>query len=277
MKKIVLMLLMPVILYGQTPVIDGDLLLCPNGSGTASVVNQVEYDTYQWFYKYWFNDGPFEPIPGANSSSFTYDWLTYDQAQLKVITTLNGETFESNIIQIDSYAFLPITTGFELSENISIDPEDGDVLLCEGTSFIVQVLLPYTIAQWYRDGILIPGATSMQYEVTGPGVYHVEAAPAECPQNVSSSQGLPIIVVWDPDCDLSTPDFARVGNFFYPNPASSFIMLDEQVSRVEIFTLTGQKVQVLQSGQRVDVSPLHRGIYLISFDDNRPAQKLMIE
>src|SRR6478672_5674323 len=97
----------------QAPTISGDTMLCPNTSGTASITTDMPYDSYQWYWRYWFTSDPFVAISGADAASFTYDWFTYDQAQLKVVVTLNGQTYESNVIQIDSYAWVGLTVGFE--------------------------------------------------------------------------------------------------------------------------------------------------------------------
>jgi hypothetical protein len=65
----------------------------------------------------------FVAIEGATESTFTYDWYTYDQALLKVIATLDGVDYESNIIQIDSWAWLPIYFMYELTPDVTFDPE----------------------------------------------------------------------------------------------------------------------------------------------------------
>src|SRR5690606_27447691 len=88
----------------QSPVIAGDVVLCPNTARTATVTTGITYDSYQRYYKYWFLEDDFEAIEGATSDSFTYDWFTYEQAIVKVVVTLDGVTYESNSTQRDSYS-----------------------------------------------------------------------------------------------------------------------------------------------------------------------------
>jgi hypothetical protein len=183
--------------YAQAPVIEGDVMLCPDTNGTATVTNGVTYTTYQWYGRIWFLDDDFAPIEGATSSSFTYDWFNYDQWQFKVVVTQGTETFESNVIQIDSYAWASLLVRTETSGRVT----RGNYpvyLLCEGGAITNTVLEPYTIAQWYRDGVAIPGATNVAYTITEPGVYHVVAGVAICPASTSTS--LPTIVEANTEC-----------------------------------------------------------------------------
>src|SRR5690606_703582 len=192
MKTTLLFLFFTTLSISQ-PVITGDLLLCPNGSGTATVTGSTVYDSYEWQYKYWFTSDPFVAIPGANGPSFTYDWDLYDQALLKVVVTLDGDTFESNTLQIDSHAWVGLPVGHEVGDNVTFDPNSEGFLLCDGTTFISELFNPYTAnIQWYKDGMPISGANSMQYEIASAGTYYVTAAPAFCPDNTSTS--LPITV-----------------------------------------------------------------------------------
>ncbi len=183
--------------FAQAPVITGDLLLCPNTNGTATITGSTTYTTYQWYYKYWFLNDEYAAIEGATSSSFTYDWMTYDQALLKVVVTLNGQTYESNAIQIDSYAWVGLTVMHSTNDAVSEDG-NGGFLLCEGGAITNSIGSPYTNVQWFKDGTAIAGATAQTYVITAPGVYHASAAPGFCPASVSFT--LPITVANNPNC-----------------------------------------------------------------------------
>lgn len=193
--------------FAQAPVIEGDVMLCPFTNGTASITNNATYTTYQWYGRVWFLDDDFEPIDGATSSSFTYDWYNYDQWQLKVVVTQGEETFESNVIQIDSHAWSSLLVSTTTSGNVTRG-EYPIYLLCDGGAITSTALSPYTIVQWYRDGEPIPGGTNVAYTITEPGVYHVVAAPDFCPNSTSTS--LPITVQANPDC--ATQELAPVIN-----------------------------------------------------------------
>ena len=183
--------------FAQAPVITGDVMLCPDTNGTATVTNDVTYTTYQWYSKYWFTDDPYVAIDGATSASFTYDWFTYDQSLLKVVVTLDGVELESNSIQIDSYAWASLLVSTTTDGNV-IRGDYPIYLICEGGSVTSTVLSPYTIAQWYKNGVIIEGATDVSYTITEPGEYYVVAGVDVCPNSTSTS--LPIIVQANPDC-----------------------------------------------------------------------------
>lgn len=257
----------------QAPEITGDVLLCPWTDGTATVTNPI-YDTYQWYSKYWFTSDPYVAISGATESSFTYDWYTYDQSLFKVVVTLNGTTYESNEIQIDSYAWTSLNVGTELNEFVTTDPNNGNLLLCSGASFRASIFMPYDFGiQWYKNGIPISGANEMEYLITGPGVYHVEAAPSFCPDSVSSNEPLPIVVEEDTSCGLGT-DNPNLNNTFilYPNPANDYLLLDfmagTNFTSYQIIDASGKVLEYRdhiegQNRIKIDTTPLAAGFYLL--------------
>lgn len=185
--------------FAQAPAIEGDLMLCPYTNGTATITTDQAYDSYQWYYKYWFLSDDYAAIEGANSASFTYDWLTYDQALLKVVVTLNGQTYESNSIQVDSYAWASLFVMHEFDESQVSTGNNGELLLCGDATVTNTVGMPYTVVQWYKDDQPIAGATSPTYVITEPGEYYVVAAPGFCPN--SSSTSIPFVVADNPNCE----------------------------------------------------------------------------
>lgn len=251
----------------DAPVIEGDVLLCPWTNGTATVTNGQTYDTYQWYYKYWFLSDDFEAIPDATSETFTYDWYTYDQALFKLVVTINGETYESNTIQIDSYAWVSLSVMQEASENVTFDPNSESYLICDGDTITNTLTSPYNVAQWYKDGEAIPGATEMTYVITEPGTYYVIAAPDFCPNSTSTS--LSINVSENPDCSLSTnnPEFEHIA--LANNPVKNLLTLQNMnnvsVKGVSIYNMAGQKIgdYELENNTSVNVSSLPAGVYFL--------------
>ncbi len=191
----------------QAPVIEGDIMLCPYTNGTATITNDVEYDTYQWYSKYWFTNDEFVAIDGATEASFTYDWYTYDQSLFKVVVTKDGQTYESNEIQIDSYNWASLLILNELQGNIHFEFDEETLeqkyVMCHGAQLVQTVLEPYVTAQWYKDGLPIAGATSLTYTITEPGTYYVIAGVEVCPDATSTSPE--VIVVYSDDCGPDTP------------------------------------------------------------------------
>lgn len=261
-------------------VIEGDTMLCPNGEGTAHIVGSEVYDTYQWYYKYWFISGDFMAIDGANSASFTYDWYTYDQALLKVVVTKDGVTSESNTIQIDSYAWLPITTSLELNENVQFNPNTESYELCQGAGFTMSVNPPYDIATWYKDGVAIEGATETSYTMTEAGTYHVVAAPSFCPNSTSTS--LPIVVTLV-DCGLGTDNPNEVTLFeLYPNPTRDVFYINNysgEVTQYRIMDISGKLIThgtIPQNRHSISLQGLSQGLYFINLTNSSQQQTLKL-
>ncbi|NHN24566.1 T9SS type A sorting domain-containing protein [Flavobacterium jejuense] len=264
--------------FSQNPQIQGDLMLCPWTNGTATVMNQT-YDTYQWYYKYWFTSDNYVAISGADQASFTYDWYTYDQALLKVVVTLGTDTFESNEIQIDSYAWSSLIIVNEINETVSVDNFNGNFLLCQGGSFNNTINSPYnTNIQWYKDGLPIPGATTISYVITEPGNYYVEASPDFCPNSSSNNQGMSMVVEWDTNCTLSTNSPTALNNAItiYPNPVAHTLTLgitkNSIINSYSIIDASGkvliQQKVLLSNNATIDVSNLSNGFYILKLESD---------
>ncbi|HEU0136601.1 MAG TPA: T9SS type A sorting domain-containing protein [Flavobacterium sp.] len=269
MNRILLLLLVLLSVlnsHAQAPEITGDTMMCPWTNGTASVVNNTTYDSYQWYYKYWFTSDPYVAIDGATGSSFTYDWYTYDQALLKVVTTLNGVTYESNVLQIDSYAWTSLFVSYDLGENAQYDPDTDSISLCEGTSLVLSINNPPYNANitWSVDGVPMADETGSSFVVTQAGTYEVSAAPGFCPDN--SSNSLPITVTINQNCSMSVPENS-VSVAVYPNPADNYISFtsNNTITFYEVADVTGKVV--LQGptteGDKIEISGLSTGLYLL--------------
>ncbi|WP_291117748.1 T9SS type A sorting domain-containing protein [Flavobacterium sp. UBA6135] len=261
-------------MQAQAPQIEGDILMCPWTDGTASITTSQTYDSYQWYFKYWFLPGEYEAISGATGASLTYDWYTYDQALLKVVVTLDGSTFESNVIQVDSWNWVGLVVFNEMNDNVTFDPDTETFLLCEGTTFELSINNPPydTNIVWYKNDTPIAGATQSNYMVTEPGYYYVIAAPSFCPDNSSNSLGF--AVAWNPDCSLSVtnPNGNPVVQV-YPNPAKDKIRISSQNFQPESYSILDVMGKVIQSGFLaddgfLDISKLSSGMYLLQINSD---------
>ena len=248
MKTTILLLLISlsfIKLNAQNPDITGDTMLCPNTNGTAYVIDPV-YDTYQWFYKYWFTSDDFVPIEGTTESVFVYDWYTYDQALLKVLVTLDGQTYESDTLQIDSWAWLPIYFMTELGPGVTFDPLTETYILEEGASFSVTINNPPydTLTQWYRNGDSIPGADSSTYVISAEGTYWATAAPSFCPNSISTT--LPI----NATMAVGVPVVDRGILMIYPNPTAENITIQSPAgTEYDDYSITDLSGRILRTGK----------------------------
>ncbi len=266
------------LIQAQEVTISGDVMLCPYTNGTATVNGDQTYDTYQWYYKYWFLDDAYVAIDGATSASFTYDWMTYDQALLKVYVTSGSDIYESNSIQIDSYAWASMDVGLDVGDNVTFDPDTETFQLCEGTTLAAQIFMPYdTDIQWYNNGVPITGANNMTYAISAAGEYTVKAAPSFCPD--SSSTSLPIAVSMTTDCALGLPANALSQIKAYPVPASSFVNLSGLQGNVAatLFDMKGSMVRKQEvTDGRFSLEGLPAGIYVLKITDGTVVKNLKV-
>lgn len=252
----------------EAPIIGGDEMLCPYTNGTATVTNGTIYDSYQWYYKYWFLEDDFVAIDGATEATFTYDWFTYDQALFKVVVTLDGVTYESNTIQIDSYNWTGLLLSYDLGDNVTFDPDTEIFSLCDGTTFELTVNNPpYDVINWYKDGVLIEGENEASYVITEPGVYLVEAAPSFCPDTTNTIE----MTVVGVDCELNTNNPQNnLQMSVYPNPTQDNINITianfSEPVNYTITDITGKTVingTLPEANNTITLGGLTFGIYFV--------------
>ncbi|RYJ44240.1 Por secretion system C-terminal sorting domain containing protein [Flavobacterium beibuense] len=267
----------------QNPVIEGDTKLCPNSNGTATITGSEVYDTYQWYFRNWPSQGDYTAIAGATLPSFTYDWYTYSVTELKVKVTKDGQEFESNALLIDSWDWTGLSVIHSPSEHVVFDPDLGGYLLCPGDTIGNSINEPFTVAQWYKDGLPIQGASATSYEITEPGDYLVMAAPYMCPENFSPS--LVIHVLENPDCIVAGINDPKGmgGILLYPNPTRDILTMTIPqgiTGNYLIYDLTGKELlkgTLNADTTAVDISGLRSGSYLVRLTgENGSAVRMVI-
>ncbi|MBC8173972.1 MAG: T9SS type A sorting domain-containing protein [Chitinophagales bacterium] len=152
-------------------------------------------------------DGPTEFCEGGSvtltaPAGYSYLWST-------------GETTQSIIASEAGTYSVTITSGFGCSSTCSIEvtttpgPEayitPGDTTICKGRKVILiaNAGVGYTY-QWYKNDVLIPGATNNYYKTQQPGVYTVEVTSADGCSAISA--GSTVTVILPPTLSLNTPD-----------------------------------------------------------------------
>lgn len=268
-------------LFAQEPTIAGDTMLCPEGEGTAYIVNDQAYDSYQWQYRFAFTSDPFTNISGANEATFTYDAYNYSLTDIRVVVTLGEDTYTSNELLIDGYVFLPIFTISDYDDDVvSINPENGNMVLCEGASFTLSAGMPYdTNVQWYKDGAAIDGATNVTLTVTGAGEYYVTAAPQTCPDYTQTS--LPTVVEIDTECSLGVDQPGKLSFASWPNPVSGNLSFSasQTIETLDVYSITGQRLlsaKPATAAGSIDLGQLASGVYVMEVKSEGASNKVRI-
>lgn len=276
--------------FAQAPVIEGDILLCPDTNGTANVTNDIEYDSYQWYSKIWFEtSAEFLPVEGATSESFTYDWYNFDQRLIKVVATLNGETYESNVLQIDSHNWSPLVFFIHTSPGAIADDATQTYLICEGDHVKFTISGDASVfanIQWYKNGEAIQGANQMSYTANTPGDYHLVAARAVCRDYLMTTEENPVPVRANEGCFLNNEDHELAKAVkLYPNPANSSLNItlpdNAVIDSFTIMDITGKTLstgKVLNAETTINIESLAAGTYMLKLTGGQvQAHKMFIK
>ena len=78
---------------------------------------------------------------------------------------------------------------------------------------------------------------------------------------------------------LSSDDFSKINYInLVPNPASSYFSLNTEVSKVDVYSMTGQLVKSFKNQSdnfQYDIADLNQGIYLVKVTDANNNEKTL--
>ena len=210
----------------------GSTTFCDGGSVTLSTAATPSY-TYQWT-KYGSN------IPGA--TGLNYVATTSGNYSVKVTNTLSCTSASPAIV---------------VQAVVAPNP---DISVIFGRTLVTQAYYSY---QWYRNGVLIPGATSRDYTPTQDGVYTVEVTVVPGCTKTSA----PVTIG---SLGVGSVNATQVS--FYPNPAASIVNIvsDKEVN-VSLSSLEGKEVLHKDNAKTLDISGIADGLYILRFYDRSGA------
>jgi hypothetical protein len=174
----------PMIILGQPnpTIINGNVILCPNGQETLAT---QEYDSYQWY-----KNG--NMMPGATQQTHVVTYYEDVGSSFSVFVTQGAQSAMSPSILVDGWLFNPLVVS-NYGQGFWFTGDGWE--MCEYNELFFEVMLPYnTNIQWYRNGVPIFGANHPVYRVLETGVYAVSGSPELCPGYVQYSIDLPVIV-----------------------------------------------------------------------------------
>lgn len=205
-----------------------------------------------------FCDGGAVTLHGDIAAGYTYQWMNggvnipaaVGQAY---IATASGDY--SVLISDGQCA----TTSTEVV--ITVNPVPAMPVISLNND-VLSTTVPYTTYQWYKDGTLIPGATSRDYTATQNGIYTVVAGNAYGCE--ATSDALTVTV--------SSVDVPQVNNNksirIWPNPVGNTLHIDTKVPvNISISTVDGKEAMRQDKVTTVDVTPLPQGFYMIRVTD----------
>lgn len=214
----------------------GATTFCEGGAVPLFASINVGY-SYQWY----FNS---TPITGANSAVY--------------IATDSGN-YSVMVSDANCSATAPAIA-------ITVIPLPGVPAIT--TNGLVMTTGVYITYQWYRNGILIPGATGKTYTATADGNYTVVVTNYAGCQSTSAAQVI---------SSVGVTGARKTAVTMYPNPATTMIHIDAgKAVDVSISSVDGKEVMRKTNAVDVDIHLLADGVYMVRITDKQ-GQLLKIE
>ena len=118
----------------------------------------------------------------------------------------------------------------------------------------------YPIYLWYFNGSPIPGATSIDYIPTQGGSYYVEVVNASGCAGQSDPLAFSGVGVDELNTDVS----------IYPNPTSGVLHIQSElpIAFATLYNSVGKEIQVKLIGNKLDLSHLSNGVYIVQLSIN---------
>ena len=206
----------------------GSTTFCDGGSVTLSTPGTTGF-TYQWT-KYGSN------IPGATGLSYVAN--ASGNYSVKVTNTLSCTSAAPAIV---------------VQAVVAPNP---DISVVYGHTLVTQAYYSY---QWYRNGTLIPGATSRDYTPTQNGVYTVEVTVVPGCNKTSA----PVTIG-----NLAVGGVNATQVSFYPNPAMDIVnIVSDKTVNVSLSNLEGKEVLHQDHAKTLNISGIADGLYILRFFD----------
>lgn len=192
----------------------------------------------------WYRNGT--PIPGA--TNVVYAALTAGDY------TVQGSPVECPAFSQNNFG-LPVTAEFR--------PQPAQpVIVQTGSQLSVSPVVPGVTYQWYKNNVLIPGATSATYDPAGAtGSYTVKATDGSGCSNMAVAFNYNPTAINDPNGIASRIQV-------YPNPAREAVYIQSPV-KVDAVLLSADGAKVMQqtAAGTIDISHLPAGMYLLELRD----------
>lgn len=224
--------------------LSGSSVICSGDSVNITSVTNASLPTYQWSR---YNTA----IPGATNSSIQ----AKQAGNYKLVVTDNNTTCSrtSSGVAVSYYT---------LTATISAAPcSAGSV------TFTVATNSTQPDVKWYKNGVLIAGATGLTYTTTTKGYYKalVTDLTKGCVKYTSSIQ---------------VTSLCRMGEFMqkedivaYPNPTKDYLTIDvnEEVEpfNIQLYNMLGMKLRSEQFNNQFDMRSLPAGVYLLEINDQQ--------
>ncbi len=182
-----------------------DLMLCPNAVDTLSVDSGSNFQ--------WYKGGLL--LPGATNQQLPVEQFADAGSWFSATATIMGCNVKADSVLVDGWAFASLLVS---STGNFTTGDDGQAILCGGDTLFLEVLAPYTQSvQWYKNGVLIPGANNVVYMAITSGNYTVKGSPVQCPDFSQNNFTLPVTAEFRPQPAL--PVISNAGGVLTVTPS----------------------------------------------------------
>lgn len=185
-------------------------------------------------------------VLNAGAGFVSYAWSTGQTTQ--TISTTTGGSFSAAVTDANG------CTGRTDTVTVTVLPLPSPAITGNNDTLYATGAASY---QWYKDGVLIPGATSSFFDVVQNGVYTVVATGANGCQETSAG------FTYN-GTGIDAADVKSIS--LYPNPSTGLFTIRSMntIDRIEIVNIAGERVlsqQVMSNDASVNLEGFSKGIY----------------
>jgi hypothetical protein len=217
----------------------GATAFCQGGSVVLNASRGTGY-TYQWT-----NTGV--NIPGA--TNYQYTATTSGDYSVVIFDGTCPGTAPDVTVRVNSFPVAVVTVigGVDLSTGV------------------------FTSYQWYRNGVLIPGATAQNYTAVRDGFYAVVVTDDLGCSSTSAVQHITSL-------DVEHVGGAQTKVSLWPNPVEDVLHVEAAIAvNISISAVDGKELLKADKASRVDISHLPQGLYLVRIADHKTGALIRVD
>lgn len=225
--------------------------------------------------------GPVATITPAGPTSFCQGGSVLFNAPRGTGYTYQWSRNSSNIAGANSWQYTAMANGsytVEISDGtctstsgaVTVTVNDFPVAVITVTGGTDMSTGTFASYQWYRNGVLIPGAIAQNYSATRDGYYSVVVTDALGCSATSNVQQITALDIPEPGANMHVS--------IWPNPAEGIVhVAAARAVNLSITSVDGKELLHNNDAKTIDMTHLPQGLYLIRISDAKTGSMIRVD
>jgi hypothetical protein len=214
-----------------------------------------------------FCQGGSTVLNASRGTGYTYQW-TKDGINIPGATTWQYTAVASGDYAVNIFDGTCPAASAPVTVSVGAIPV-AVITVTGGVNMSTDLFAAY---QWYRNGVIIPGATAQNYTAARDGYYAVVVTDNS---GCTATSAVQLITALDVTT-MNGNNAQKVS--VWPNPSEGLVHVTADIPvDITLLSVDGKQVLAAENTKTIDMTPLAQGLYLIRISDHKSKQLLSIQ